>query len=98
MAKDEVSACRSTAVLSAFGAVQGEAQEARDTLLLKMGLLKDLTGTGESPAMLQKIGLVVGTLDNLCIQGGPYLACTHGFLFTFYGVLATYIAILYQSF
>ena len=47
--------------------------------------------------ILQEVQLFLFALDDVHIKAGPYLNCTHTFLVSFYGFLATYIAILYQS-
>ncbi len=87
-------------LLTFFGSVRSEATRLKQTLLL---------GGGVEPSSLARCGgdsgggmwidlqLFLSSLDDVYVQAGPYLNCTHGFLFSFYGFLATYIAILYQS-
>ncbi len=75
--------------------MRSEASRLKTSLLLDMDLLgregsRDL-------ALLSEVQLFMASLDDVYIQAGPYLSCTHSFVFSFYGILVTYIAILYQS-
>ncbi len=86
---------RTSIVLTSFGNVKSEANRLKTFLLLDT----DLTGQGSAQdlCLLCQTQMFVSSLDDVCIQAGPYLKCTHSFLFSFYGILFTYIAILYQS-
>lgn len=87
---------RGSLVFTAFGNVRSEADRMRSALLLDLGAATDLPA--RDSGLAREVELFLRVLEDAYVQAGPYLSCTHGFLFSFYGILATYIAILYQSF
>ncbi len=81
-------------MLTSFGNVKSEANRLKTFLLLDTDLTSN---THQDFGLLYQTQMFVSSLEDVCIQAGPYLKCTHSFLFSFYGILFTYIAILYQS-
>ncbi len=86
---------RGSIVFSSFGALRTEACRFKSVLLVDLDLSGQLSR--HDPTIALEVQLFIASLDEVFVQAGPYLNCTHSFLFSFYGILATYIAILYQS-
>ncbi len=84
-----------TIIFNSFGNVCEEARATRTSVLTAAGVTDDL-GRRE-PALVAEVQLFADSLDKVTEQAGPYFSCTHGFVFTFYGILATYLAVLIQS-
>ena len=82
-------------VLNSFGNVREAAMDTKDLLHLNVGLLDELRKY--DPSIVSEVHIFTSRLDTINISAGPYFSCTHNFLISFYGILATYIAILIQS-
>ncbi len=59
--------------------------------------LEIVTTEDYDPFLVQRVNIFLSSLDNVFIQAGSSLNMTHGFLFNFYGLIATYIAILLST-
>lgn len=82
-------------MLSTFGEVREKALDIKDVLHLDVGVLDDLRQF--DPSIVNEVNFFTNRMDNTFISAGPYFNCTHSFLVSYYGVLATYAAILIQS-
>lgn len=82
-------------MLNIFGKINDNGHKVRNLILLESHLIEDLMQSDLSIG--NELAAFVNALDNLSVTAGPYFSCTHGFLFSFYSVLVTYIAILVQS-
>ena len=51
----------------------------------------------EDPDLDREVNAVLATVDDITISAGGYVSFTKGFLLSFYGILATYIALLIQT-
>ncbi len=83
-------------MLTFFGLVRSEASRLRTVLLLDLDHRRG-DCLGRDPDLATELQLFLASLEDVHVRAGPYLDLTHGVLFSFYGFLATYIAILYQS-
>ncbi len=82
-------------MISVLGNVREEVLRVKSILLKSVGIL---TGGGDSPGLMQKVQLFLSSLEDVHIYAGSLVKCTHGLLLTYYGLVATYIAILHSSF
>ena len=69
----------------------------KTALFLDMNLLGSDANHNVGCCFLQQVQLFIVSLEEVHVKAGPYVNCTHTFLVSYYGFLATYIAILYQS-
>ncbi len=87
--------CRTTFFITVFGLVRTEAEHLKETLYFGV----DLIGADgiHDLSTLHLVQHFMPLLNDIYMQAGPYISLSHGFLSSFYGVIITYIAILYQS-
>ncbi len=75
--------------------VREEAEDIRKLLVDKLRL--DRVMNACQPSVILRMGMFLETVDEgLHVQAGP-LKISHGFLFSFYGITVTYIAVLMSS-
>ncbi len=86
---------RTTILISVFGLVRTEAERFKEALYLDVGLIG--TEGVHDQETLHLVRNFLPLWNDVYIQAGPYINLSHGFLSSFYGVLVTYIAILYQT-
>ncbi len=68
--------------------------------LLRSALLQEvgLASVCSSPALASELNAFLSSRDDGGVAAGRYLFFSPSFLLSFYGILATYVAIMVQSF
>ncbi len=78
-----------------IGNVRNEVERIRSILLVDMELITSDDDDGYT--LSHKVHLFLSSVDRVHIEAGSIFAVTHCFLFKFYGLIATYIAVLLST-
>ncbi len=81
-----------TAVMVTIGNLRNHVERIRTIFLIDMDMLT--SEDASNSALVNKIPLFLSSLDGAHVQAGSTFVITHSFLFKFYGLIVTYIAVL----